>query len=202
MKAQVCSLEPRLGVPVARSGFPRAAAPALALALGLVISGCALRPPHFRGETRGARNAARRPPWTEWGVRFEGGWVYIAGAGSRHERPEKARQAAEEDARRRLAAAIETRIESEFESRTSGELATAGEQVLSSRLEQTSRDRLLALAGATLRGVVPEREHIEEYEVFGEGWGSVYDCWILLKVSERDFSRQLEGALEAGGRGR
>ncbi len=161
-----------------------------------LCSSCAIRPPHMEGETREAGSGGRfsRPEWTDWGVKVESGDVWVAGAATGYDRLETARKAAEEDARRRLAASVETRIRSLFEERTRTEIEARGDDPASTWLSRETRDRIESAVDATLRGTTPEDQHVREYEVFGDGWERRYDCWLLLRVSRREYDRQLEAA--------
>jgi hypothetical protein len=160
-----------------------------------LASSCAIHPPHYSGEIRSlTASKPQRPEWTQWGVRFQDGQAFVTGVASQRESVEKARQAAEEDARRRLAASIQTTLKSEFEGKVDTQLRTRGDEAAEGRIEAVTHDRILAVATATLSGTMPVDEYMEQYEVFGKGWETRCDCWLLLEVPEAEYRRQLEAA--------
>jgi hypothetical protein len=164
----------------------------LAVLLPLAAS-CAIRPPHFRGETRNlSRSRDGRPPWADWGVVSRDGFVFVTGVASARESLAEARDAAEKDARRRLAESIQTTIRAEFEGRGSTSLQTQGDRVTDARLDQQTREKIEAAATATLSGTVPQDEYTESYEIFGKGWEPKVDCWLLIRAPEAEYRRQLE----------
>jgi hypothetical protein len=166
-----------------------------------VVSSCAIHPPHYSGEMRSlTASKPQRPEWTQWGVRFKDGQAFVTGVASQRESVEKARQAAEEDARRRLAASIQTTLQSEFQGKVNTQLRTVGEEGAEGQVEAVTQDRILAVANATLSGTTPQDEYVERYEVFGKGWETRCDCWLLLSVPEAEYRRQLDAAFGAAPR--
>ena len=80
------------------------------------------------------------------------------------------------------------------------QLRTRGEEVMEARLDQVTRDRVLAVATDTLSGTTPQDEYMEQYEVFGKGWETRCDCWLLISVAESEYRRQLDSVRGAPAR--
>jgi hypothetical protein len=154
--------------------------------------GCAVHPPHYAGEVRSQQaSQSARPAWIDWGLTFRDGYVYIPGTASHTDR-KKAMAAAEEQARKRLAAAVETRIMSDL--RHDVTIDATRREGATKRVEERHAidSRLRAVADVVIQGAAPEAEYWEEREVFGRGWEHQYDYWVLVKFPESEYYRQLE----------
>lgn len=178
--------------PSRRLFFSAAAAATL---LPLVVS-CSVQPPHYVGDTRGeAPDPKTRPGWTQDGMVRRGGYVWVTGAASGIPERGAARSAAEADARDRLAAALETQVRSELEWKTTTTGVIRGDDVVSSEEQHLMKRRVETSVDQVLQGVTPVADYDETRQVFGEGWQTVYDAWVHMRVPEKDYDRQLSEIL-------
>ncbi len=166
--------------------------------VALAGASCAIHPPQYVGDTRNRRTShPERPSWTEWGLTFQKGYAYIPGT-STHTDRRRALAAAEEQARNRLASAIETRIISELKDHVTVD-ATRTDGTTTSVTEQHDVEtRLRALADVVIQGATPEAEYWEAHEEFDRGWETRYTYWVLVKFPESEYYRQLNNVRGRG----
>jgi hypothetical protein len=154
------------------------------------------------GETRAQEGGSDRPAWVERGVWVDGNAVLVTGLATGRTDRGEARRAAEDDARRRLAATFETRVvaASDDATRVSGSVGPDGTS--SARLDVESSQQIRTFVDEVLHDAKLIDEHVESHERFDAGWQRLWDCWVCVSMPRDLYERQLVLARQRLGAGR
>ncbi len=162
-----------------------------AVALTLLLSACAVRPPHWVGEKREvSRSAPTKPDWTEWSLESRGPYLMISGTAT-HAEQEKAVAAAEDAARNRLASSLRTRIVSDLQSRVTTSGTVRGGKLVTGQEQHQVDQTIKAFAEGRIEGAEPVETYVETYEEWGGGWQRKHNAWVLVRYPQAEYHRQL-----------